>query len=418
VPPNAASCAEGGAADRGGDAGLARPLRLAVVAGEASGDLLGGRVLRALKAALPDRTVDVEGVGGEAMIGAGLRCLYPMERLSVMGLVEPLGRLPELLRLRRDLRKRWLARPPDLFLGIDAPDFNLGLARRLHDGGLRTAQLVSPTVWAWRPRRVHKVARAVDDLLCLFPFEPACYAGVDLRAHYVGHPLVAELPADGDRYEARRSLGLRPDAPVITLMPGSREAEVAQLGPDLLHAGRMLRERDARRQLVMPAASSARLAQCRELLTREGLSEQLLLVEGRSREAMIAADVVLVASGTATLEAMLLARPMVIAYRVAPLSFRIMKRLAVTPFVGLPNILAGAGVVPELLQDELTPAGLALEAETLLGPAGRHQVERLAACREGLARDFDGEAGRCLAGLIRQGVGEGVGEGLDKGTAP
>ncbi|MEO1079659.1 MAG: lipid-A-disaccharide synthase [Pseudomonadota bacterium] len=371
-----------------------------MVAGERSGDLLGSRVLRALRRALPERRVRAEGVGGEAMIAEGFSSLYDMERLAVMGLVEPLGRLPELLRMRAQLRERWLRDPPDLFLGIDAPDFNLGLARGLRQGGVATAQLVSPTVWAWRPARIHKVARAVSDLLCLFPFEPACYRDVDLRTHYVGHPMAGELAGDADRGTARRALGLVDEAPVIALLPGSRSAEVAQIGADLLEAGRALKSRDARRQLVMPAASPERHEQCRQLLDGAGATADVRLVQGQSREAMVAADVVILASGTATLEAMLLRRPMVIAYRVAPLSWTLMKRMAVTPYVGLPNILAGQAVVPELLQHDLTPAALALEAEALLGAAGQTQVDALQPCREGMARDFDLEAGRCLGELL------------------
>lgn len=375
------------------------PLRLALVAGEASGDLLGSRVLRALRAALPERQVIAEGIGGAAMQAEGFSTLYELERLAVMGLVEPLGRLPELLRIRRELRQRWLATPPDLFLGIDAPDFNLGLARRLRAAGVRTAQLVSPTVWAWRPGRVHKVARAVDDLLCLFPFEPACYAQVPLRTHFVGHPLVGELAAVPDRLAARSALGLDPAAPVIALLPGSRAAEVAQVGRVLVDAGRLLRSRDPRRQLLMPAASRERLVQCRALLDDAGAAAEVHLLDGQSRQAMLAADVVLLASGTATLEAMLLERPMVIVYRVAAASWALMSRLAVTPYVGLPNILAGRAVVPELLQEALAAPALALEAETLLAH-GHAQVAALADARAAMACDFDAAVGRCLVALL------------------
>ncbi|MEE4109783.1 MAG: lipid-A-disaccharide synthase, partial [Halieaceae bacterium] len=224
--------------------------RLAIVAGEQSGDLLGSRVLRAVRRAMPGYRIDAEGIGGDALQAEGLRSLYAMERLAVMGLVEPLGRLPELLFMRRELRRRWLAQPPDLFLGIDAPDFNLGLARGLRRGGVATAQLVSPTVWAWRAGRVHTVARSVADLLCLFPFEPACYAGVDLRVHYVGHPLVRELAEVPTRGQAREALGGDYPGPVIALLPGSRASEVAQLGDVFLRAARLLAERDPRRRFL------------------------------------------------------------------------------------------------------------------------------------------------------------------------
>jgi lipid-A-disaccharide synthase len=376
-------------------------LRIAIVAGETSGDLLGSRVLRALRRALPGRPINAEGIGGAAMEAEGFRTLFPLERLAVMGLVEPLGRLPELLRIRGQLRRRWQAARPQLFLGIDAPDFNLALAHRLRTDGLHTAQLVSPTVWAWRPKRVHTVAAAVDDLFCLFPFEAACYDDVELRTHFVGHPLVRELRAVPSRQAARARLGLAQDAPVIALLPGSRAAEVAQLGETLVAAGRLLRSRDHRRQLIMPAASAERHAQCEQLLANAGAGGEILLTQGGAREAMIAADVVLLASGTATLEAMLLRRPMVIAYRVAPVSFQLMSRLAVTRFVGLPNVLAGREVVPELLQESLSAPALALEAEALLAH-GEVQLSALDDCRAALDTDFDAEIGARLAQILKQ----------------
>ncbi len=370
-----------------------------MVAGESSGDLLGSRVIAALRKHFPDHDLHFEGIGGEAMQQAGFSSLYPMERLAVMGLVEPLGRLPELLRIRRSLVTRWLAQPPAFFLAIDAPDFNLGLARRLRAGGLRTAQLVSPTVWAWRPRRIHKVARSVDSLLCLFPFEPALYDDVELCTHFVGHPLVQELAEVPDRAAARRDLGIAPEDPVVALLPGSRRSEVAQLGRVLIDAGRLLQSRNPRRALLMPAANNERFEQCRELLKDAGAESDVQLLAGQSRKAMIAADVVVLASGTASLEAMLLRRPMVIAYRVAPISWALMSRLAVTPYVGLPNILAQRQLVPELLQDELSAPALALEAEKLLSH-GAEQVAALEPYRASLECDFDSAVADALATLL------------------
>jgi lipid-A-disaccharide synthase len=373
----------------------ARVLRVAVVAGETSGDLLGGRVLRALKAAYPDCELHFEGIGGDTMLAEGMHGLYPMERLSVMGLVEPLGRLPELLRIRRELVRRWRAEPPAFFLGIDAPDFNLGLARRLKDAGIATVHLVSPTVWAWRPGRIHGVARAVDRLLCLFPFEPQLYASVDVDAVFVGHPLARELEAAPDRAAARRRLGLADDVKVIALLPGSRGGEVQHLAPTLIAAGLLLRGRDPRRVLLMPAASDERLQQCRSLLAELDPAAAVRLLQGQSREVMAAADVVLLASGTASLEAMLLRRPMVITYRVAPLSWAIMSRLVVTPYVGLPNVFAAREVAPEFLQDDLNPQAVALAAEGLLFD-GDAQVEALEPYRHALAKDFDVAVGQAL----------------------
>lgn len=373
-------------------------LRVAMVAGEASGDMLGARVIQALRSAC-DAPVTVCGIGGEAMQAEGLNSLYPMERLSVMGLAEPLARLPELLRLRRRLLDTFTADPPDLFLGIDAQEFNLGLEERLRRRGVRTAQLVSPTVWAWRPKRVHRVARAVDAVLCLFPFEPPLYEGLDVDASFVGHPLVSELLSAPSRKEARQQLGLPENARIIALLPGSRESEVKQLGAVMLRAGKLLRERDTRRELILPAASAERHGQCEALLQDTGMTEQVRLLRGNSREAMIAADVVVLASGTATLEAMLLARPMVIAYRFSPLTWALMARLAVTSWVGLPNVFAGRSVVPELLQDDLSAPGLALAAEEQLAD-GHGQVAALAPYREALTVDFDHAVAEALLPLL------------------
>jgi len=379
---------------------MAGALRLALVAGETSGDLLGARVIAALREALGDRELQLEGIGGEAMQAQGLQSVYPLERLAVMGLVEPLSRLPELLRLRRDLYRRWRAAPPDLFLGIDAPDFNLGLARRLRGTDLRTAQLVSPTVWAWRAGRVHSVARAVDSVLCLFPFEPPLYEGLPVQARFVGHPLREELTAEPDRAAARRRLGIDPQRPVLALLPGSRQSEVQQLGALFLEAGRMLRGRDPRRLLLLPAASEQRYQQCLALLAQTGAGAGVQLLRGQSRDAMIAADAVLLASGTATLEALLLKRPMAIAYRVAPMTWTIMSRLARTRHVGLPNILSGGrDVVPELLQDQLSAPALALAAEELLFDGDR-QLRALAPARASLQVDFAPALRGALAPLL------------------
>lgn len=379
--------------------GSKAPIRIAIVAGESSGDVLGARLMTALREAYPTKHFEFEGVGGAAMLEAGFSTLYPLERLAVMGLVEPLGRLPELLSMRRELFCRWRDHPPAFFIGIDAPDFNLGLARRLKQQGLRTAHLVSPTVWAWRPKRVHKVARSVDLLLCLFPFEPAYYDGLALATRYVGHPMMVEMAEVPPKLEARRRLGLEGSAKVIALLPGSREREVAMLGPSMIAAGRLLRSRDPSRRLILPAASEARRLQCEALLVEMGAKDEVILVDGNARELMSAADVVMVASGTASLEAMILERPMVIAYRVAPLSWALMSRLAVTPWVGLPNILAGEAIVPELLQDDLSPADLAYAAEGLLQD-GQSQVAQLAEARGLLSENFDTQAAAAFSNWL------------------
>lgn len=378
----------------------AAALRVALVAGELSGDILGGRVMAALRSAFPDHQLSFEGVGGEQMRAQGLHSLYPMERLAVMGLVEPLARLPELLRMRADLARRFCENPPDLFLGIDAPDFNLALARKLKAAGVGTAHLVSPTVWAWRPGRVNTVARSVDRILCLFPFEPPLYAGTGVEAHFVGHPMISELSGVPDRAAARRALGVDPDAPVIALLPGSRQGEVSLIAEPLLSAAALLRERDPRRVFLLPAANAERYSQCAAIIAEHRSAAAITLLEGQSRLAMLAADVVMLSSGTATLEAMLLQRPMVIAYRAAQLNWSIMSRLVVTPWVGLPNVLAGREVVPELLQDRLSAPALALEAEALLYDPSE-QLSEFARQTQALSIDFDSAVAGALAPLIR-----------------
>lgn len=340
-------------------------LRVGLVAGEPSGDLLGAGVIAALRERCAD--VRVEGVGGPAMARQGLASLYPMERLSVMGLVEPLRRLPELVRMRRALVRRFVSDAPDVFLGIDSPDFTLGLESRLRRRGVTTAHLVSPSVWAWRRGRLRGIARGTDLMLCLFPFETDVYRQCGIPVEFVGHPLADEIPPTVDGEAARARLGLAPGGRVVALLPGSRAGEVARLAPLFLQAAARLHARDDSLSFVLPAANAARERQLAPLVVRSGLPVKLCA--GQARDAMAAADVVLVASGTATLEAALLRRPMVVAYRMAGLSWFLLSRLVDTPWVALPNLLAREQLVPEFLQHAATPAALAGALEASL--AGR-----------------------------------------------
>jgi lipid-A-disaccharide synthase len=342
-------------------------LRIGVLAGEASGDILGSRVLQALRARLGD--LQVEGIGGPLMQAQGLDSMFPMERLSVMGFVEPLKRLPELLRIRRAVLRQFTANPPDLFLGIDAPDFNLALEHRLRAHGVTTAHLVSPSVWAWRQRRIHKIKRAVDLMLCLFPFETDVYRQHGVPVCFVGHPLADELPLQPDRGGARTALGLAPTGRLLALLPGSRSGELRLLARPFLEAASLLHRRDPGLSFILPAASAGRTAELQPLLA-DFASLPVTLVTGRSREAMAAADAVLLASGTATLEAALLKRPMVVAYKMGALSWQLVSRLVKTPHAALPNILAGRALVPELLQDAATPEAMAAALQPLLAGAG------------------------------------------------
>jgi len=374
-------------------------VRIGVLAGEASGDMLGGQVLAALRQRYPDLLV--EGIGGPLMEAQGLRSMAPMERLSVMGFVEPLLRLPELLRIRRQVLAHFSANPPDLFLGIDSPDFNLRLEQQLRARGVTTAHLVSPSVWAWRAGRVRRIKRAVDLMLCLFPFETAIYRQHAVPVQFVGHPLADEIPLHPDRAAARHALGLAPTARVLALLPGSRGGEVRLLAPLFLRTAALLRHSDPDLVLVLPAASPARAEQLQRLLAGAA-TLGVTLVRGRSREVIAASDAVLLASGTATLEAALLRRPMVVAYRMGALSWLLLRQLVQTPYAALPNILAGRALVPELLQGSATPAAMARALQPLLsgGEAAQAQLVGFDGIRRDLSRGFAGRAAAALAALV------------------
>lgn len=376
-------------------------MRIGVLAGEASGDILGSRVIAALRERVPE--LQVEGIGGPLMEAQGLRSLYPMERLSVMGFVEPLKRLPELLRIRGSLYRHFRDNPPDLFLGIDSPDFNLRLEYRLRRRGIATAHLVSPTVWAWRRGRIKGIRRAVDRMLCLFPFELPIYREHGVPATFVGHPLAEEIPREVDRSAARVNLGLADEGPLLALLPGSRGGEVGLLAPLFLGAVALLQAKLPGLRCVMPAASADRAVQLQTLLD-SGPPLPVTLVEGRSREVMAAADAVLLASGTATLEAMLLKRPMVVAYRMAPLSWALVSRLVKTPWAALPNILAGRELVPELIQDAATPEAMAAALLPLLSGAAQAEAQQVAfdQIHQALSLNFAGAAADALLATARE----------------
>ncbi len=371
-------------------------LRIGVLAGEASGDILGSRVVQALRQRCPDLVV--EGIGGPLLTEQGLYSLFPMERLSVMGFVEPLKRLPELLRTRGAVFEHFRSHPPDLFLGIDSPDFNLALERKLRAWGIPTAHLVSPTVWAWRQGRIHKIARSVDLMLCLFPFEQAIYHQHGIDARFVGHPLADEVPLQPDQSAARQSLGIAPDARVLGLLPGSRGGEVSMLAPLFLETAKTLGSRLPGLRVVIPAANADRLTQLRDLIAGAGLAD-VELVDGRSREVMLAADAVLMASGTAALEALLLKRPMVVAYRMAPMSWALVRRLVKTPFAALPNILAGERVVPEFIQEDATVDNLVGAVTALLDGGAEDQVQRFGEIHQSLRLGFAERSADALLAL-------------------
>jgi len=349
------------------DAARAQAFRLGIVAGEASGDELGSRVIAALRARCGELVV--EGVGGPRMVAQGMRSLYPMEPLCVMGYIDPLKRLPQLLRMRRGLSRHFRDHPPDVFLGVDAPDFNLALERRLRRNGLRTAHLVSPSVWAWRRSRLRTIRESVDAMLCLFPFETDIYREQGIAVQCVGHPLADDIPVDVRPAAARAALGLAPAGKVVALLPGSRAGEIAAMAGLFLRVAQRLWQHDGSLSFLLPAANAQREQELRRHL-RGFPGLPVTLLAGRSREAMAAADAVLCAAGTATLEAALLRRPLVVAYRTDALSWRLLSALVRTEFVALPNIIAGSALVPELLQGAATVDALVVELARLLSNDG------------------------------------------------
>ena len=374
---------------------MASKLRVALVAGEASGDILGSGLMQALKAQHPD--IEFMGVGGPRMEAQGLPSYFPMERLSVMGLFEVLGRLVELLLRRRRLVRTLIAERPDVFIGIDAPDFNLGLELKLRRAGIRTVHYVSPSVWAWRQKRVFKIREACDLMLTLFPFEAQFYQQHAVPVRFVGHPLANSIALEVDRAGARQALGLDPDATVVALMPGSRGGEVSRLGPLFLQAAALLNRQRPGLRFVLPCASAPRRDQLEQMLAGQDLHLELL--DGRSHEALAACDAVLIASGTATLEALLHKRPMVVAYRVANMTYRILKRLVKSTFFSLPNLLAGRQLVPEFIQDEATAEALA-EAVSALSHDGQEQTEGFAAIHLALRQDASTQAAEAVLQLV------------------
>lgn len=331
---------------------------VALVAGEASGDLLAAQLLRGLQARWPG--LQAVGIGGPQLEAAGFTAWWPSEKLAVRGYVEVLRHYREIVGIRRQLKNRLLADKPRLFIGVDAPDFNLDLEGDLRAAGIKTVHFVAPAVWAWRPERVEQIRRCTDHVLCIFPFEPELLARHGIASTYVGHPLAPLIALEPDQAKARLELGLAPDVRVVALLPGSRSAEIEHLLPRFLQAARlMLREQPGLR-FVLPAVP-AQFARIEQLVARAGLGAALQLTRGGSHAALAACDVTLIASGTATLEAALFKRPMVIAYHMNWLSWKLHQRKMLQPWVGLPNILAGEFLVPELLQQAATPAALARE---------------------------------------------------------
>ncbi len=329
-----------------------------MVAGEASGDNLGAGLIRALRERNPD--IEFCGVAGPRMQAEGCAAWFDCEELAVMGITEVVRHLPRLVRLRKTLLQRFAAEPPDVFVGIDAPDFNLGLEQRLRIRGIRTVQYVSPSVWAWRRGRMKKIRRATDCVLCLLPFETAFYESQQHPAVFVGHPLADEIPMDSPRAPARANLGLAPADLLLAVLPGSRQGEVARIGPVFAQTIALLASRFPVLEFVAPMVSEVTGDMFRQQLDRHAPGVRVQILDGSAQPAMVAADAVLMASGTAVLEALLIGRPHVVAYRIAPATAALLRSLKLmhAPFYSLSNLLAGRELVPEFIQERATPEAL------------------------------------------------------------
>jgi len=390
---------------RPGGGGLRDGRRVAMAAGEASGDLLAASVLRAMHAR--DAGLCAAGIGGPALAAEGFKRWWSIDELSVRGYVEVLGALPRLLRLRRELGRRVRGWRPDVFVGVDAPDFNLELERRLRATGIPIVHFVSPSIWAWRAERIEKIRAAVDHMLLVFPFEREIYREAGIAATYVGHPLADAIPLHADPVAARSALGLDPQRATVALLPGSRAAEVRYMGDLFVDTAAWIQRRRADLQFVLPAAGAQLYERLRDRLAKRPQVREvrLTLVQGRSHEALAAADAVLVASGTATLEAALFRRPMVIAYRMPRLSYLLMRRRGYLPWIGLPNILARESLVPEFVQDAATPEalGAALLGQLDDDAARQRLASRFGRMHEELRLDCGARAAEVLVEVIDAG---------------
>lgn len=387
-------------------AGVRRSIRIALVAGEASGDILGAGLITELRRRFPG--AEFAGIGGDGMRAAGMDAWFDANELAVMGFAEVLRHLPRLLRLRRQLRARLLAWQPTVFIGIDAPDFNLGMERWLKQRGIRTVHYVSPSVWAWREKRAEKIGEAADRVLCLFPMEPPIYARHGVDARFVGHPLADEMPLEPDRAQARTALSLAEERPVLALLPGSRVGEIQRLAHDFLSAAARVVAAEPNVQIVAPMANAHARRAFEAILARHpdaaSLATALTVIDGQARTLMRASNVILLASGTATLEAMLAKRAMVVAYKIAPLTYALVKGLGMlkVDHYSLPNVLAGERIVPELMQRDCTPDKLAAKTLALLrDPAAEAAlVDRFRGLHVQLRQDASARAADAVAELI------------------
>ena len=375
-----------------------RPLRIAIVAGEVSGDILAAGLMRELRVRHPD--AQFIGIAGPRMQEIGVETLFEMEELSVMGLVEVLGRLPRLLQVRRELIRALTLNPPDLFIGVDAPDFNIGVELKLKRQGIKTVHYVSPSVWAWRHSRIHKIKAATDLVLAFLPFEKAFYDAHQAPCRFVGHTLADAVPLVNDKAEACLRLGLDPLKPYLALLPGSRQAEVAMLAPLFLQACQLLRREHPELEFVVPLVNARRRAQFVTILQAVAPELPIHLFDGQARDVMAAGDAILLASGTATLEAMLVKRPMVVGYKVNALTYWLAERLVKIRTFALPNLLAAKMLVPELIQEACTPEAICREVSRLLGQDNQPLLAEFTRLHQLIRCDADKQAATAVLQLL------------------
>jgi lipid-A-disaccharide synthase len=365
-------------------------LCIAIVAGESSGDILGASLMRALRE--QHANIEFIGVGGPLMIAEGMQSLFALERLSVMGIVDVVKQLPDLLRARKEVISAMLKARPDVFVGVDAPDFTIPVEARLKQAGITTVHYVSPSVWAWRQKRVFKIKAATHRVLCLLPFEKQFYDRFHVPATFVGHTLADEIPLQSDRLGAQTRLGLGHDKRYVGLLPGSRRTEVELLSEPFIQAATLLQNEFEDIEFVVPLVNSARRAYFEEVLAREGKGLKVHLFDGQSRDVMSASQALMLASGTVSLEAMLLKRPMVVAYKFSWLNYHMLRWLIKVPHFSLPNLLAEEAMVPELLQDEVTPERLAAEVRQHLKYPQDELIDRFRHLHESLQRNAGSRA--------------------------